>query len=147
MKVVKKGGDTVSSFWFALRSVLVNPSVSEIPGMELWLILFLALSGTARRNRRPDKPNIILILADDLGWNEVSWLVKLEPRVISIQVCYEMLLWLSIFRHNERIKTPNMQVQNYCLFAYLCWESDRSEPLQPRTKTGEILRHTKMFPI
>ena len=45
--------------------------------MGLWWILFFAVSSwTARKYRRPDKPNIILILADDLGWNEVSWLVN-----------------------------------------------------------------------
>ena len=38
----------------------------------------------AMKQRKLDKPNIIFILADDLGWNQVSW-------------------------HNERIKTPNME--------------------------------------
>merc|ERR1712183_346883 len=63
-------------------------SLSWITVMGLWLILFFTVAcSIARKTRRPDKPNIILILADDLGWNEVSW-------------------------HNERIKTPTLQIWN-----------------------------------
>ena len=51
---------------------------------------FLVLTGvTARGGKKTEKsekqPNIIFILADDLGWNEVSW-------------------------HNSNIQTPYLQV-------------------------------------
>ena len=49
----------------------------------LVFILCFKLSNPGRNLN--SKPHIILILADDLGWNEVSW-------------------------HNNRIKTPYMEV-------------------------------------
>ena len=121
--------------------------------MELWLILFFILTCGARKTRKPDKPNVILILADDLGWNEVSWLVDLEPQCdIGCQryleeISYHMWSRFSIFRHNERIKTPTLQVGHYCLFIFLVTNIASPESLQARTETGEVLRHTKMFSI
>ena len=52
-----------------------------MPVMKELVITSLCVLLTSSRN----SPNIILILADDLGWNEVSW-------------------------HNPRIKTPHMEV-------------------------------------
>ena len=46
-----------------------------------WVILFIL--GYCALGKQPDPPNIILILADDLGFNDVSW-------------------------HNQRVITPNL---------------------------------------
>ena len=49
--------------------------------------IFFALSaGKKAKYFKNKKPNIIFVLADDIGWNEVSW-------------------------HNEKIKTPFMEVK------------------------------------
>lgn len=51
----------------------------------LVFVLYFITSDARKNHRKIDsKPHIILILADDLGWNEVSW-------------------------HNNRIKTPYME--------------------------------------
>ena len=56
----------------------------------LELIIFISYLNGIEGNgpgfgKNAEKPNIIFILADDLGWNEVSW-------------------------HNNRIKTPFLEV-------------------------------------
>ena len=64
--------------------------------MRTATLLCIALSATlARRGNRNDKkgkPNIVVILADDLGWNEISW-------------------------NNPRFSTPNLQV----IFTLVRW--------------------------
>ena len=53
----------------------------------LVFVLYFITSDARKNHRKIDsKPHIILILADDLGWNEVSW-------------------------HNNRIKTPYMELE------------------------------------
>ena len=115
---------------------------SDVRGMKVWWKLVFALSCTARRARRPDKPNIILILADDLGWNEVSWLVNLEPHVmLESYICdvKAMSEEHSIVLTKERpcqmmrevhcqfsgtmrgLKLPTCRFYNIvCLFLYIC---------------------------
>ena len=51
------------------------------------ILLCIRVNGKKKYRNKKQPPNIVLILADDLGWNEVSW-------------------------HNSRIKTPHMQVRN-----------------------------------
>ena len=56
----------------------------------VWIIHIQNVKYEGPNKARPDsKPHIILVLADDLGWNEVSW-------------------------HNRRIKTPHLEVR-FCL--------------------------------
>ena len=55
---------------------------------------------------KPDRPNILFLLADDLGWRDVSW-------------------------HDDRMKTPHLQqladtgVNKECCFC--CWKSSFSD--------------------
>ena len=59
----------------------------KILGLIVLISYLNGIEGKGRGFRKNDeKPNIIFILADDLGWNEVSW-------------------------HNKRIKTPFMEVR------------------------------------
>ena len=55
----------------------------------LVVVLCCVTSETRKKHRTINsRPHIILVLADDLGWNEVSW-------------------------HNDRIHTPNLEVLSY----------------------------------
>ena len=66
--------------------------------MKSLLVLFICWldfnAGKKKIYENKEKPNIIFILADDIGWNEVSW-------------------------HNELMKTPNMEVK-HTLWGHLC---------------------------
>ena len=54
--------------------------------------LFVApVSDVPAEEQGIDRPNIVFLLADDLGWNQVSW-------------------------NNPLIHTPNLQVGNYSKF-------------------------------
>ena len=68
-------------------------AVAHTKAAILCILLFpgQARRGNRHRNRSDgQKPNIVVILADDLGWNEVSW-------------------------NNDRFSTPNLQVIPSCL--------------------------------
>ena len=76
---------------------LLDSLASDIAAMKT-LLVFVILPfyfnlnvGTQRIRENGEKPNIIFILADDLGWNEVSW-------------------------HNRLIKTPYLEVNNITHF-------------------------------
>jgi len=52
--------------------------------LSIFMFCFLTSGAKKKHRTLTSKPHIILILADDLGWNEVSW-------------------------HNKRIKTPHLE--------------------------------------
>ena len=61
-------------------------SVSDMVRYLLILIFSAISAGKMGKYEKNKKPNIIFVLADDIGWNEVSW-------------------------HNKHIKTPFMEVK------------------------------------
>ena len=61
-------------------------SVSDMVRYLLILIFSAISAGKIGKYEKNKKPNIIFVLADDIGWNEVSW-------------------------HNKNIKTPFMEVK------------------------------------
>ena len=68
-------------------TVLSAGNMQRSQGILIIFIFCFLTSGAKKRHRTlTKKPHIILILADDLGWNEVSW-------------------------HNNRIKTPHLEVR------------------------------------
>ena len=67
----------------------INSFSLLVSGMQVCflILIFSAISaGKKGRSGKNTKPNIIFVLADDIGWNEVSW-------------------------HNKHIKTPFMEVK------------------------------------
>jgi hypothetical protein len=86
----------------------------------LGFVLYFITSDARKNHRKIDsKPHIILILADDLGWNEVSW-------------------------HNNRIKTPYMEVCRGLVYTYLGWNEVFWDNRGIKTRVGVYLRWNKV---
>ena len=47
----------------------------------------------------------------------------------------------------RELKLPIYRSDSIFLILYICVKTVSSGPLQTRSQTGEILRHTEMFPI
>ena len=100
---------SIISCWFPVEAMLL-----------LWTGCVLIL--TVIQQCKSDKPNIIFILADDLGWNEVSW-------------------------HNRNIKTPYLEVPDWCYIHCWCHHCHFIGVIRARTAPYKVLCDTQMFPL